>query len=121
MESGALKRSLFLELTDPFDVRARAWVIRLDPPGIHAVVRRRLFLRGLASGLYVPAGGCRGGLPSVPPVTTRAAPLEQVSKALDTQPLENFRHRPSFQERILLSHPFDEFLNRVRPDGISLA
>ena len=37
MGSGALKQSLFLELTDPFDVRARAWVIRLDPPGIHVL------------------------------------------------------------------------------------
>jgi hypothetical protein len=121
MGSGALKQSLFLELIDPFDVRARAWVIRLDPSGIHAVVRRRLFLRSLASGLYVPAGGRRGGLPSVPPGTTRVAPLEQVSTALDTEPLENLRRQPRFEEGSLLSDLLGEFLEGRRIDGISFA
>jgi hypothetical protein len=105
----------FAELIDPFDVRTREWVIALDAPGIHTIVRRRLFLRSLQSGTYQPAGG----LPTIPPGTTRAVPQAQLYQLLESEPLERLRG-PTFVRGSLLDDLLGEFVEAHRTEVIPL-
>lgn len=107
----------FAELVDPFDVTVREWVIGLDPTNIHPTVRRRLFIRSIPSGTYTPAGG----LPTIPPGTTRVLTLEQLAKLLESQPLQKLRKQPALLKGSLLSDLLGEFLDAHRAGGISLA
>jgi hypothetical protein len=52
----------FAEIVDPFDLTAREWIIDLEPLAIHSIARRRLYIRGLPSGSYFPAGRCQTSL-----------------------------------------------------------
>ena len=105
----------FAELVDPFDVAAREWIIDLEPADIHTIVRRRLFLRGLQSGTYQPAGG----LPTVPPAVKRAVSLAQLYQLLESEPLEKLR-RPRFARGSLLDDLLGEFVEAHRSEGMPL-
>ncbi len=105
----------FAELVDPFDVPAREWVIGLDPPNIHRTVRRRLFLRSLQSGTYQPAGG----LPTIPPDTTRAVSQGQLYQLLESEPLETLRG-PKFVRGSLLDDLLGEFVEAHRTEAVPL-
>jgi hypothetical protein len=107
----------FAEVVDPFDLTAREWVIDLEPPAIHSVARRRLYIRGLPSGSYFPAGG----LPGPPPGTTRELTLRQLSQLLESQPLEQLRRPPMIRPGSFLVDVVGEFVEAHRADGISLA
>jgi len=107
----------FAEVVDPFDLIAREWIIDLEPAAIHSIARRRLYLRGLPSGSYFPAGG----LPGPPPGTTRELTLEQLSQQLESQPIEQLRRPPMIRKGSFLFDVLAEFVEAQRADGISLA
>lgn len=105
----------FAELVDPFDVPPREWVIAVDPPSIHTTVCRRLFLRSLQSGTYQPAGG----LPTIPPDTTRAVSQAQLYQLLESEPLETLRG-PKLVTGSLLDDLLGEFVEAHRTEAIPL-
>ena len=107
----------FAEVVDPFDLTAREWVIGLQPPAIHSTARRRLFIRGLPSGSYWPAGG----LPGPPPGTTSQGRQEQLAQLLESQPIAQLRRPPMIREGSFLFDVLGEFVEARRLDGISLA
>lgn len=104
-------------LVDPFDVGPREWIIGLPSEGIHSIVRRRLYLRSLSSSdMYLS-----GGLPTLPPGTTRVGTLADISRLLESQPLETLRREPGFVKGSLLSDLLGDFVDAHRAEGISLA
>lgn len=107
----------YAEVVDPFDLTAREWVIDLQPPAIHSTTRRRLFIRGLPSGSYFPAGG----LPGLPPGTTRQVTLDQLTLLLEAQPITELRQPPMIRQGSFLSDVLGEFIEARRLEGVSLA
>lgn len=103
----------FAEVVDPFDLTAREWVIGLQPPAIHSTARRRLFIRGLPSGSYWPAGG----LPGPPPGTTSQSRQEQLAQLLESQPIAQLRRPPMIREGSFLFDVLGEFVEARRLDG----
>ncbi len=107
----------FAEIVDPFDLTAREWVIGLEPPAIHSIARRRLYIRGLPSGSYFPAGG----LPGLPPGTTRALTLGQLAALLESRPVQELRKPPMIRENSFLYDVLARFVDTHRAEGVPLA
>ena len=107
----------FAEIVDPFDLTAREWVIDLEPLAIHSIARRRLYIRGLPSGSYLPAGR----LPGLPPETTRAVTLDQLAALLESRPIQELRKPPLIREHSFLSDVLGRFVATHRTEGIPLA
>src|SRR5689334_15392209 len=102
----------FAEIVDPFDLIAREWIIDLEPPAIHSVVRRRLYIRGLPSGSYFPAGR----LPGLPPGTTSALTLEQLAILLESRPVQELRKPPLIRENSFLYDVLGTFVDTHRAE-----
>src|SRR6266699_3544548 len=107
----------FAEIVDPFDLTAREWVIDLDPSAIHSRARLRLYIRGLPSGSYLPAGR----LPGLPPETTRALTLGQLAALLESRPVQELRKPPMLREDSFLYDVLARFVDTHRAEGIPLA
>jgi hypothetical protein len=107
----------FAEVVDPFDLTAREWVIGLEPSAIHSIARLRLYIRGLPSGSYFPAGG----LPGPPPGTTSERTLGQLSQRLESQPVEQLRPPPMVRPGSFLFDVLGNFVETHGADGVYLA
>lgn len=107
----------FAEIVDPFDLTAREWVIDLEPSAIHSVARLRLYIRGLPSGSYFPAGR----LPGLPPGTTRALTLGQLAALLESRPVQELRKPPMLREDSFLYDVLARFVDTHRAESIPLA